>query len=81
MGLKKHPVQDCLGNILPALSRDGISLVLPTVPCVQDNLVQKDISDGKEILIVSSSVLYRPLVLSERQDQEGAYRDKVIWSL
>lgn len=46
-------MQDYSGNIylcccLSALSRDGISLVLPVVvPHMQDNLVQKDISDGK----------------------------------
>ena len=77
-------MQDYSGNIylcccLSALSRDGISLVLPVVvPYAQDNLVQKDISDGKEIQIVSSSVLCRSLVLSEDQDKGGAYRDMVI---
>lgn len=43
-----------------ALPRDGISLVLPAVPRVQHNLLQKDICNGKEILRVSSWMLYRP---------------------
>ena len=55
--------------------------MLPAVPCLQDNLVQKHIGDGKEMLSVSSSVLYGPFVLSEDQGKDGAYGDMMIHGL